>query len=1481
MVFLHELLKNTSVPMSKAIKKISTILLIVVAGSAAMLALISLLLNTSPVRTTAGKMVADAVSSRTGLCMSVGSARFSLWGALQMDRISVADTTGRTIATCANATANLALRSLWLQKPIVNSLHFDSLSVSLQLNHEGDVSMEFSLPKSGEQNIDNQEKLAFEIETVSAARSEIIVTTAENHRKVYLADLELEVTDIFAEGENIIARLNHLSFSDQITMRKAQAFCKVEKLGNRLNINKLTTIYGSSQATVDSVRIDFEALQKPSFTLKTIDAQLSANEAHLVWSEAPNSLDIQLKANVMAADNELHVNDILLSVGEQTTLSASLAIYDYADTSQCYVSGRVRRAETTVEDMAELFGVTAVSEQMQNIGLLRFSAAIEGHMSDAKLDAALRTNVGVVKANLRTGLDAGELFVRGRLLADNLTLVSITNNIVGNLQMVANLDMRLRGDKSLRFANATIVSQEAEINGYNYHNITARCRTDRNHLVAALEVRDPSAHIIVGGGGDLLAQNKYYAVVAIDSLLTEPTKLTDFLPKGKLNANFDVKLDARSLDDANAFARITNIGFTDGVRTAHADSLVLDAQLTESGSRRIDVRSDLISGTIAGHFDYADIVEELRNQLSTASRSICDSGRVVPAETNLAFSLEYDNVEQFMQFYASDIRLGDKGTAQGHLRAMDHNSRLSLNIGDVAYGDVALQNLVAEFQLFADSATTNVTADMLTLPAIGDIGKFEVDAVLHDDSLALSLDWLDSAFGQYSGTFASLTAFGRNEADKLYATTHIWPSQFVMKNKTWYQSEALVHIGSDEANVSGFMVSQDDKHIGIEGSTADTLRIDLKHLELSEMFRETPYSKFALAGSLTSTIKITDTFGEMSADCVAGIDSFYVNHDWLDHLDVTAQWQPAEKQLALQTAIVSAGRERARGIGRLEQENNYFDLMFDIDSVSIGFLNFYLNGCVSKITGTSSGWLRLHGPLSDIEMDAHLGVNRSNFRIRQTGVDYVFDSNDTIVISPTSIDFCDLRFSDQYGKRGVFSGNIAHDMFVGLRLNILFAMRDQLAFNLSAKESPTFYGPIFANGTLNVTGTTSLPHLEIDAYTCDKTDFYILPLEKSDLSQTSYIKFRMPDDMGAQLDKHEIEDLLSSVTAHMNVDIRPESQIHLVVDEKTGNMMTVRGNALLGVDIDRAGDLFVQGKYEVDEGVYSLSLEKLLVIPFVINKGSVIEWDDGNPYNAILDVVGTHKVKASLYDLVRGTTDLPTSDIKRRVPINCNLLLSGRLVDPLIKFNIEIPSSLNFSQYIFDQYVTSEEEMNRQAISLLLTNRFYPVENSEDNSSTSGINISQTASDYISRELSKIISQNKYNIGIGVNYRPGDEISNEEYEVSFSTQLFNNKMVVSGNVGYGRDVKSSEQGTLIGDFDVEMKLNERGNLRAKAYTHSNNDVIYEQSPTTQGIGLSYSDEFDSVRELVRRYWYAISGQRRRDRKAAQAEADKQKKESTD
>ena len=113
-------------------------------------------------------------------------------------------------------------------------------------------------------------------------------------------------------------------------------------------------------------------------------------------------------------------------------------------------------------------------------------------------------------------------------------------------------------------------------------------------------------------------------------------------------------------------------------------------------------------------------------------------------------------------------------------------------------------------------------------------------------------------------------------------------------------------------------------------------------------------------------------------------------------------------------------------------------------------------------------------------------------------------------------------------------------------------------------------------------------------------------------------------------------------------------------------------------------------------------------------------------------------------------------------------------------------------------------------------------------------------------------------IDIGVNYRPGNSLSSDELDLALSKQLFNNRLVIDGNFGVTNsttNTKTTNNSNLIGDVTLEYKLTESGRYRVKAFNRSNDNtqVLNSGGPFTQGIGIFYREEFESLSELYYRY----------------------------
>ena len=87
-----------------------------------------------------------------------------------------------------------------------------------------------------------------------------------------------------------------------------------------------------------------------------------------------------------------------------------------------------------------------------------------------------------------------------------------------------------------------------------------------------------------------------------------------------------------------------------------------------------------------------------------------------------------------------------------------------------------------------------------------------------------------------------------------------------------------------------------------------------------------------------------------------------------------------------------------------------------------------------------------------------------------------------------------------------------------------------------------------------------------------------------------------------------------------------------------------------------------------------------------------------------------------------------------------------------------------------------------------------------------------TTTEMLSNQLSNWLSQISNDFDIGFTYRPGNEVSTQEVEVALSTQFFNDRMLVDGNVSNTNNTSNQNTSNIVGDVNVEYKITEKFRL---------------------------------------------------------------------
>jgi TamB, inner membrane protein subunit of TAM complex len=278
------------------------------------------------------------------------------------------------------------------------------------------------------------------------------------------------------------------------------------------------------------------------------------------------------------------------------------------------------------------------------------------------------------------------------------------------------------------------------------------------------------------------------------------------------------------------------------------------------------------------------------------------------------------------------------------------------------------------------------------------------------------------------------------------------------------------------------------------------------------------------------------------------------------------------------------------------------------------------------------------------------------------------------------------------------------------------------------------------------------------------------------------------------------------------------------------------------------------GQVEVTEGDYLFTLRNVVNKRFQVVPGGRIVWY-GDPFDAQLDLQAVYKLRAPLYDIM--PPGERTDAHKKRVPVNVVMQLREKIMNPEIGFKVEVPTVDENIKSQIASILSNEDEMNRQVFALIVLNRFLqpPMYAGTGSPTGTGNVAGTTTGELLSNQVSNWLSSLSNDFDLGVNYRPGSEITQDEVEVAVSTQLFNERLLLSTNVGVQYGAQQTTTGsTLIGDFQLEYLMTDDGRLRMKVFSVTNDRNLNQadQAPTTQGAGLVIRRDFDRLGELFRR-----------------------------
>lgn len=1084
--------------------------------------------------------------------------------------------------------------------------------------------------------------------------------------------------------------------------------------------------------------------------------------------------------------------------------------------------------------------------ELKALGAMSFTGNFTGFLGAFTAYGQTTTDLGSLRTDLSYQRDerTGVFTLSGRAATDALVLGPLLS--APAIGAVA-ADIRLKGSgKSLAGMQAELEGSVPlfTVNGTRIQGVKVNGRIERDLFKGDLSVDDEHLVLDFTGLADLRGK---WPVVDFHALLQH----ADLAALGILtNENYStvsLAVSARGTlapDSLKGELSISDISYcnTDG---EHALGNILLTSGRADGENLLELRSTFADADVRGTFLPTRLPGALTSIVYSVFPSLRSAVNFAQAEQRFRFTVTTKETAAVLGLFVPGLELDRGGVFQGSLDSRSFGLGFGAKLPGVRYGQFRAQEVdllldkaldILAFRVYSGRQTWQ---DSIWFQGTSITGK------AYQDDLEFSMGW-DASSG---GTHGELDVLG--EVRGLGAVTFdLLPSTLHLGRGNWQNPRpARIRVDSSTVQVTDLILENEEQRIRLDGAVSRDpglpMAFSLENVSLENL---TPFLRGpVLKGVLDAQGELLDLYVAPLVLSDIEVRGASVQDKPIGDLHFSAEWADGQRSIALEGDVVRGTVKALDFRGQLSlEQGNPVDLDLLMDRFDLAFIDPYLPEGISDIQGQVTGTLRMTGPLADLEVNGELDLKDAGLRIDYLNTLYKFSHRVKVRPDMFALDFVTVR--DEEGNTARLGATILHNGLKDWNYNAWGTMDRFLVMNTTLKENGLYYGKAYATGDLEVSGSAGRMEITVDARTAPGTDIHFPIGGSTEVSPIGFVRFAAGDTLDGEAPVMD----LSGIALDMKVEVTPDALFELIFDPTVGDILSGRGRGNMEMSVNPSGEFDMRGQVEVSDGEYLFTLRNVINKRFQLQPGGRIVWY-GDPFDAYLDLAAIYRVRAPLYDIMFEKNEA----YRRRVPVDVVMNLRDKLMNPEIQFNVRLPSVDESIRTQVNSVLSTEQEMNRQVFALIVLNRFVqpPAYNTGQGSpggsgalTGAGTSTSELLSNQVSNWLSKLSSD----LDLGVSYRPGDNITQDELELAMSTQLFDERLLVSTNVGVQYGARSTANGnTLVGDFQLEYLITNDGKLRLKAFSVSNDRNLdrADQSLTTQGAGVAYREEFDDLGEL--------------------------------
>lgn len=1431
---------------------------------------IIILLHIPSIQTYIGGCVADALCDKFGTKVKVGRVDLGFINRLILDDSYMQDKNGEQMLRVSRISVKINLLALANGQIEITSAQFFGLHANLyKATPEAKPNFQFVIDALASKDSTKQKTpLDLQINSLIIRNGEISyrVLSRPSRPGKFSAD------DINAR--NISAHIIINRITDDSLNVKVKRIAFDERCGFKLKSLSLSAIACRTKTKIENFKLELPAtlIQIPSLQasyrmkngqieMPTLQFEGSIKAPYISPSDLAVFVPTLTRLNMRPAldiqfngtGSSLTVKKISINTTDGSLqLVANGGVKNYPANPSWYTN--IDQLKAGQQAISNIYAV-ATGKNVPNIIERLGNVQITGYAGGDKKNIASEGKLNTSPGNLTLAFDKRGDKITAHMETVRFNIGSLVNeNKLGHIS--ANLNVH--GSSKDNFAAQGRV-YDFDYNGYKYRSLNLNATYRNKRLEGKANIDDPNVQLTaIGTFVNNGAKPNLQLKANIAHFEPNTLRLTDKWQQTAFAANIACDIKGSDINNADGSIELHDFAMR-GPETEYNINNVSVKTGYNNGNHFLDVDSDFGTIDINGHFSYNTIVRSVLNMVAAKLPTIPGLTHKPQREFNdFTLNASLNSTEWMNRLLGIPLEIHRPLNISGEIDDKNEKINLWCDVPSFTFNG----NRFSDAFVNVESPSDTLKAD-IRIKKLADRGKYmalHLNAGASDNHLNTSLSFSNNERHPLKGIINSSTVFAKDEEGVSTAYIDVLPSRATIGDTTWHVAPSSIIYSKNKLQVNSFSVSHDNQMLAINGTATksenDSLLVTLNDIDVSYVLNLVNFHSVDFLGMASGEARIAGAFSEkplLSADVI--VKDFKFETGRMGTLYANVGYNHEEGNIEINAVAKDEDNRWTDINGYVSPKHNYIDLAIDAHRTRAEFMESFCGSFMDNVNADINGNVNVVGPLNNINLVGKAVVDGS-VRLSALNTTY-WMRGDSVTFVPDEIKFKGDTLYDRNGNIGIMTGSIYHKHLTNLSYALKVKAKNLLAYDTHSFGDNTFYGTAYVTGDCDIKGKSGEVVIDIDAVPEKNSILVYNAADQSSIGSTDFITWK--DNNVEETDSTDTEhnnkvDISTNIRLNFLINCNPNATLKLIMDEKTGDYITLNGDGVLRASYFNKGSFDIYGNYIVDHGVYKLTIQNIIKKDFTFQKGGSISFG-GDPYNAALNLKALYVLNSvSLADL-----NIGRSFSNNNVRVNCLMNITGNPNSPKVDFDLDMPNMSNDIKQMVYSLLNAEEEKNQQVLYLLAVGRFM-AQNNNNNATGETPQYSQTSlamqsflSGTISQQLNSVLSNviNSSNWNFGANISTGTEgFNNAEYEGMLSGSLLNNRLLFNGQFGYRDNANATT--SFIGDFDLKYLLFPNGNLAINVYNKTNDRYFTRNSLNTQGLGVIMKKDFTRISDLF--FW---------------------------